>query len=115
MINSNVYIDPTCLGQTILGGVAPDYFGDLKERQPEPVGHKYEVMLPAHKYDKLIVKIAGDQAVESPVSGNEPEVRFRGLRVRPYVDRTGRLAFSATADGISIVTADAANARGSKG
>ena len=106
MINANLYMAPACLGAMILVSVVPDYYGTDKERHAEPQGHKYEVMLPAHRYDKLTVKIPGTQLLECPVSGNEPQVAFEGLKVRPYVDRTGRMAYTASATGVRVVGND---------
>lgn len=106
MISSNLYLEPECLGTMILVSVAPDYYGSDKERHADPQGHKYEVMLPAHRYDKLVVKIPGSQLLESPVSGNEPQVEFTELRVRPYVDRTGRMAYTASTTGVRVVGND---------
>jgi len=84
-----------------LVGITPDYYGADRERHDDPQGCKYEVMLPLHRYDKMVVKITGPQQMDDPVSGAEPEVAFVGLHVKPYVDRNGRLAFSAMADGIA--------------
>ena len=56
----------------------------------------------AHRYDKLTVKIPGTQLLECPVSGNEPQVAFEGLKVRPYVDRTGRMAYTASATSVRV-------------
>ena len=104
MNNTLIGIDPTCLGPMILIGVSPDYYGAGREKHADPQGYKYEVMLPLHRFDKLIVKIAGQQQMDAPVSGHEPEVTFVALHVKPYVDRNGRMAFSATADGIAVAT-----------
>lgn len=106
MINSNLYLAPACLGTMILVSVIPDYYGTDKERHADPQGYKYETMMPAHRYDKLTIKIAGQQLIESPVSGSEPQVEFLDLRVRPYVDRTGRMAYTASATGVRVVPAD---------
>ena len=106
MINANLYLAPACLGPMILVSVSPDYYGTDKERHADPQGHKYEVMLPAHRYDKLTVKIPGTQQLECPVSGSEPQVVFEGLNVRPYVDRTGRMAYTASATGIKVIGGD---------
>lgn len=102
MINANLYLAPACLGTMILVSVIPDYYGVDKDRHADPQGYKYETMLPSHKYDKLTVKIPGTQLLESPVSGNEPQVAFEDLRVRPYVDRTGRMAYTASATGVRV-------------
>ena len=106
MINANLYLAPACLGTMILVGITPDYYGTDKERHAEPQGHKYEVMLPVHRYDKLTVKIPGAPLLQAPVSGNEPQVEFNDLLVRPYVDRTGRMAYTASATSVRVVGND---------
>lgn len=106
MNNANLYLSPECLGTIILVSVSPDYYGLDKERHAEIQGYKYEVMLPQHRYDKLVIKILGAQLMDSPISGNEPQVTFEGLRVRPYVDRTGRMAYTASATGVKSVADD---------
>lgn len=106
MISSNLYLNPTCLGPMILIAVTPDYYGSDKDRHADPQGYKHEVMLPAHRYDKLVIKISGAQLLECPVSGHEPQVEFTDLRVRPYVDRTGRMAYTASATGVRVIADD---------
>lgn len=106
MNTSNLYLDRACLGPMILIAVSPDYYGSDKERHADPQGSKYEVMLPAHRYDKLVIKISGSQLLECPVSGHEPQVEFSELKVRPYVDRTGRMAYTASATGIKVIGGD---------
>lgn len=100
---NNIFLDRESLGCTVLINVVPDFYGSDKNRHEEPVGYKYEVMLPTHRYDKLAVKIPGPQLLEAPVSGHEPMVEFADLRVKPYVDHSGRLAFTASATGIKVV------------
>ena len=101
---NNVVIDNSCLGTFILIDVTPDYYGADNERHKKAQGYKYEVLMPAQKHDKIVVKIPGEQQLEAPLSGNEPTVEFADLKVKPYVDsKTGRMAFSATAAGIKVV------------
>lgn len=102
-MNTNmIYLAPECLGTQIeLVEITPDYYGDSRERQAQPVGYRYSVLLRGHAADKLVVKIPGAQQMEAPVSGAGVMVRFDALRERPYVNRaTGQLAYSATAAGI---------------
>lgn len=56
----------------------------------------------AHRYDKLVIKILGAQLMDSPVSGNEPQVEFTELKMRPYVDRTGCMAYTASATSVRV-------------
>ena len=86
MINADLYLAAECLGNMVLVSVTPDYYGETKEKHAEAQGFKYEVMLPAHRYDKLTVKIAGAQQLEPPISGHEPQVEFRTLRVVQYAN-----------------------------
>lgn len=94
------------LGTTQLVGVTPDYYGADKMRHDTPQGYKYEVVLPAQRYERLTVKIPGAQLLETPLSGHEPTVEFADLRVKPYVDHAGRLAFTASATGIKVIGTD---------
>ena len=111
----SAFIDNACLGSFQLVGVTPDYFGTDKVRHDAPVGAKYEVVLPAQKYERLTVKIAGSQQMETPLSGSEPVVEFSDLSVKPYVDRNGRLAFSANATSIKVVDTTSAGKTPAKG
>lgn len=106
MNNANLYLAPACLGPMVLISVVPDYYGTDKEKHSDPQGHKYEEMLPAHRYDKLMVKIPGAPLLQAPISGSEPQVEFNDLQVRPYVDRTGRIAYTASATGVRVVGND---------
>lgn len=94
------------LGTTQLVGVTPDYYGSDKVRHDVPIGAKYEVVLPMQRYEHLTVKIPGPQLMETPISGHEPMVEFTDLKVKPYVDHSGRLAFTASATGIKVVGTD---------
>lgn len=98
----NIYLDPDCLGSTMqLVAVSEDFYAN-GVKQASPVGRKYDVLVIAQAYERLTVRIPGDQLVEDP--GLAPVyVEFKDLRVRPYVDRNGRMAFSAAAEGIHVV------------
>ena len=106
MNTQKIFLDPACLGDQLeLVNVTADYYGDGREKQPQPVGYRYSVLLRAHESDKIIVKIAGQQQMDAPLSGAGVMVKFDGLRVRPYVSRsTGQLAFTASADAIRPAT-----------
>lgn len=116
-MNTNmIYLAPECLGTQIeLVEITPDYYGESRERQAQPVGYRYSVLLREHASDKIVVKIAGPQQMEAPVSGAGVMVRFDTLRVRPYVNRaTGQLAYSATAAGIKPTTGPDAPAQANR-
>lgn len=102
MNTKELFLAPECLGVQIeLVDVTADYYGESRERQAQPVGYRYAVLLREHASDKLIVKIAGEKQMEAPVSGAGVMVRFDALKVRPYVNRvTGQLTYSATATSI---------------
>lgn len=110
MISEKIYLAPECMGSSIeLVAVTPDYYSG-GVRQPEPVGYKYEVLLREHKADKLTVRIPGAKQMDEPINGFGTQVTFEGLKVRPYVNRaTGTMAFSATAEKIKSVKAEAQN------
>ena len=101
-----LYLDNGCLGaKFLLLSVTPDYYGAGKEKHDEPVGHKYTVLLTDAGYERLVVKIEGRQLLDQPLSGHEPLVVFEELLVRPYVDRTGRIALTASAKSVEIAKA----------
>ena len=99
---SNIYLAPECLGTRIeLVDITPDYYGSGHEKQPQPVGYRYTVLLREHGCERLIVKIVGPQQMDAPLSGNGVMVSLADIRVRPYVNRTtGQMAFTASAKGI---------------
>ena len=110
----NVVLDNSCLGKFKLVSVKPDYYGSDKVRHYAPVGAKYEVVLPMQLYERLMVKIPGAQLMETPVSGHEPIVEFADLIVKPYVDHSGHIAFSAAASGIKVVDTTAGTGKAAK-
>ena len=69
MNTKELFLAPECLGVQIeLVDVTADYYGDSRERQAQPVGYRYSVLLREHASDKIVVKIAGPQQMEAPVS-----------------------------------------------
>ena len=102
MINNLLYLAIACIGQTLLVDIRPYYNYTDGVRSQAPVGYIYDVCLPLHKMDKLSVKIEGKQLMDAPQGGAIP-VEFVNLIARPYVDRNGRLAVTATANGIKAV------------
>lgn len=112
---NNVFLDTTNFGPMTLFSVRPNMYDDNNVEQAKPVGFKYGVVLPEQEFEKLYVKIPGPQLLETPLSGHGPQVEFTDLRVKPYVDRNGRMAFSATAAGIKVVDATGAGKTQAKG
>ena len=102
MINNLLCLAIACIGQTLLVDIRPYYNYTDGVRSQDPVGYIYDVCLPLHKMDKLSVKIEGKQLMDAPQGGAIP-VEFVNLIARPYVDRNGRLAVTATANGIKAV------------
>lgn len=102
MINNLLCLAIACIGQTLLVDIRPYYNYTDGVRSQDPVGYIYDVCLPMHKMDKLSVKIAGKQLMDAPLNGAIP-VEFIHFNARPYVDRNGRLAVTATANGIKAV------------
>lgn len=102
MISNLLYLAIACIGQTLLVDIRPYYDYTDNVRSQDPVGYIYDVCLPMHKMDKLFVKIPGKQLMDAPLNGALP-VEFVNLHARPYVDRNGRLAVTATANGIKAV------------
>ena len=102
MISNLLYLAIACIGQTLLVDIRPYYAYTDSVRSQDPVGYIYDVCLPMHKMDKLFVKIPGKQLMDAPLNGALP-VEFVNLHARPYVDRNGRLAVTATANGIKAV------------
>ena len=70
-------------------------------------GYRYDVCLVAHRLEKLGIKIAGPQLMESPEDG-AVEVEFSGLEVRAYQERDegklGAVKFTARATASSRST-----------
>ena len=94
----------------LLVDVRPQFvFADGK-RTDEIAGYVYSVVLPALGFDKLSVKIAGAQLMDAPTKGEMIPVIFDDLRVRPYVDNSGktpRIAYSTVATGVKAANTKA--------
>lgn len=98
-----IAIDIRCLGTEMLCvGVKPYYAYTADGQRGGVQGQAYDVCLPAHAYDHLTVKIAGDPQLEVPEGGCVAVVLI-DLVVRPYVGRDGRMAYTATASAIKAV------------
>ena len=100
MINTLLTLDNKCLGSSMqLVEVTPNLYAN-GQRLENPNGYKYSVCLREHRNDKLSVTILGTQMMDTPSTMADVFVSFDNLVVRPYVDRNGRLAFTASASGI---------------
>lgn len=99
----NLKIDVKSLGrQKWLVDVIPvaEFVGG--QRTDKVVGYRYVVALPAHGFEKLGIKIAGDQLLKIPDGEEYIPVEFEGLDIRIY-ESSGHAQLSATATGIHVV------------
>ena len=100
-------IDTASLGKPLLLVEVRPY-SEYKDGQALEgiAGYRYDVCLVAHRLEKLGIKIAGPQLMESPEDG-AVEVEFSGLEVRAYQERDegklGAVKFTARATGIKPV------------
>lgn len=103
MDTKKIVIDNRCLGPELLCVGCKPYFAYTADGQKgTQQGFAYDVCLPAHSFDKLTIKIEGNQQIEIPEGGHIAVV-LADLVVRPYVGRDGRLAFAATASAIKAL------------
>lgn len=103
MINSkNLKIDTACFGEgLILTGIVPWYEYIDGKKQNKLKGYKYEIAIPNLGFEKLAVKIVGNQQIE--IGDDFPKVKFYELEVIPYaID--GSLRLSAEARSIEKIT-----------
>lgn len=98
----NIVIDAakTVGRKLVLTDIKPAYAYDNGQRTDRIEGYRYEIAMPEHGYDKLSVRIDGDQQVVMP-DDDYPMVTFSGLVLTPYWTSNG-YAIRATADHISI-------------
>lgn len=101
MNNAILVLAAEAIGKMLLVDVRAYYGYTNGNRSEDPIGYAYDVCLPLHKMDKLSVKIPGKQLADAPSDGAVP-VEFEGFVARPYVDRNGRLAVTATATAINL-------------
>lgn len=103
MLNVNQLIDIDRLGQQmILTDVEPYYEYVDNMRTDHVAGYKYTVVLPECNYEKLNVKIAGNQQIN--FDGDLVNVQFVGLQIRAYSMASQKNVYlSAKADGIQAI------------
>ena len=100
-------IDTASLGKPLLLVEVRPYSEYKDGKAVEGIaGYRYDVCLVAHRLEKLGIKIAGPQLMESPEDG-AVEVEFSGLEVSAYQKRFkeeyGPVMFTAKAAGIKPV------------
>lgn len=95
---TDLKIDNKTLGKKLLlVDVTPCFIYENGNRTSNIDGYRYTVALPEHAFDKLQVKILGEQLVEKPEG--YVEVTFEGLEIFIYW-RNGNYEVGATATGI---------------
>lgn len=96
-------ISPRSLGKKILlVDVTPTYVYADGHRTDTISGYRYEVVLPDHRFEKIAVKIDGEQLIETPEDCME--VTFDGLELFIYWS-SGTYQLGAHATGIHPVKA----------
>ncbi|MBD5549145.1 MAG: hypothetical protein HDQ97_17455 [Lachnospiraceae bacterium] len=68
--------------------------------------HKYDVVIPQNKFDKITVKISGDALVTNEQiaqKGGSLKVKFKNLTGKFYRMSNGEYGLSATAEGIEVI------------
>lgn len=106
---TDLKIDPKSLGQTmLLADISPSYEYKDGERTDNLIGFGYDVVLPAHKMEKLRVKVLNktplidiDKGEDIPIG---TPVQFTNLDVGSYFSKTQGVSITAKADNVSFVT-----------
>ncbi len=77
---------------------------EYKDKKPtgNVLGYRYVVCLPAHRMERLPVKIEGKRLMDDPEDG-AVEVKFTGLEVTAYQDDSKMVHITAKATGIAPV------------
>lgn len=97
---TNLKLNANCVGKKmLLVDVVPCYIYKDGHRTNEIEGYRYVVALPDVGFDKLGVKIEGQQLIEKPDS--YIDVSFEGLELFVYW-RSGSYDVGATASGIKV-------------
>lgn len=103
---SDLIIDPRSIGETaLLVDVLPVYDYDRNQNRTDTISaHKYVVVLPDIKFEKLGVKIEGSKKMEKP--DDYVPVVFQNLQLSIYT-MNGQPQVAARADGIALAKAKA--------
>ena len=98
---SKLVIDPRSVGKhLLLVEVKPYYEYTNGTRSSEVKGYKYQVAMPDNAFDKIFIKIEGNQQMD--ISASSQEVFFDNLKLKLYcID--GKYDVSATATAIHAV------------
>lgn len=106
---TDLKIDPKSLGPTmLLADISPSYEYKDGTRTENLVGYGYDVVLPAHKMEKLRVKVFNKTPLIDIEKGEEipigTPVQFTNLEVGSYFSKTQGVSISAKADNVTFVT-----------
>ena len=85
----------------LLVSISSAYSYENGKRTDTVIGYKYEVVMPEKMYEKLSVRIDGDQKLELP-ENETPQVVFEGLKMSLYWTPQG-YNIKATANNIKFV------------
>ena len=101
-------IDPVSLGEIfLLADITPSYEYKDGERTDTLDGYRYSVVLPAHKMEKLSIKVSNRiPLVDIENSGEIPigtAVKFSNLEVGSYYSKTQGICITAKADSVDFV------------
>lgn len=92
--------DTACLGRMLLVEVKPVREYQNNKPTDKILGYRYYVTLPDKMFEKLGVRIEGEQLMEQPES--YAEVLFENLEINAYSTKEG-IVIAATATGIKPV------------
>jgi hypothetical protein len=106
---TDLRIDPKSLGPTmLLADISPSYEYKDGVRTDNLVGYAYEIVLPAHKLEKLRVKVLNTKTPLIDIDKEEvpvgTQVQFIGLEVGSYFSKTQGVSVTAKADNITFVS-----------
>lgn len=105
---TDLRIDPKSLGETmLLADITPSYEYKDGERTGKLEGYRYSVVLPAHKMEKLGVKVLNKTPLIDVEKGEEipigTPIQFTNLEVGSYFSKTHGISITAKADNVSFV------------
>lgn len=105
---TDLRIDPASLGEIfLLADITPSFEYRDGVRTENMDGYRYSVVLPAHKMEKLSVKVSQkiplvdiENSEEIPIG---TAVKFSNLEVGSYYSKTQGICITAKADSVAFV------------
>ena len=91
--------------ECLLVDVVPAYEYKDGRRTETVTGYKYEIAMPEHAFDKISIRIDGQQRMQKP--DGYARVKFEGLEMHLYWSKDG-YQVAATAKGVHVIKNDAA-------